>query len=86
VVKSRFARHFEPDAMATPAQHAHLLTEADTCRELVTPKLVAAGWNSAPCAIGEQRSFTQGRISAAGGQVRRGRQKRADYLLYSICH
>ena len=24
------------------------MTEADTCREFVTPKLVAAGWSSAP--------------------------------------
>lgn len=61
---------------------SHIFTEADTCRELVTPKLVAAGWGEAPCAIGEQRSFTNGRIIVAGGKVRRGQQKRADYLLY----
>ena len=59
-----------------------ILTEADTCRELVTPKLVEAGWGNAPYVIGEQRSFTNGRIIVAGGRVRRGRQKRADYLLY----
>ena len=59
-----------------------VMTEADTCREFVTPKLVEAGWANAPCAIGEQRSFTNGRIIVAGGKVRRGQQKRADYLLY----
>ncbi|XTI73760.1 EcoAI/FtnUII family type I restriction enzme subunit R [Acidithiobacillus sp. AC3] len=59
-----------------------VLTEADTCREFVTPRLVEAGWGSAPYAIGEQRSFTNGRIIVAGGKVRRGKQKRADYLLY----
>jgi len=59
-----------------------ILTEADTCRELVTPKLIEAGWGDAPYVIGEQRSFTNGRIIVAGGRVRRGRQKRADYLLY----
>ncbi len=57
-------------------------TEADTCREFVTPRLVEAGWGAAPHVIGEQRSFTNGRIIVAGGKVRRGKQKRADYLLY----
>jgi type I restriction enzyme R subunit len=59
-----------------------ILTEADTCREFVTPKLIQSGWGAAPYAIGEQRSFTNGRIIVAGGKVRRGQQKRADYLLY----
>ena len=59
-----------------------IMTEADTCRELVTPKLVEAGWGGAPHVIGEQRTFTNGRIIVTGGRVRRGRQKRADYLLY----
>lgn len=59
-----------------------VITEADTCREFVTPKLIEAGWGTAPHAIGEQRSFTNGRIIVAGGKVRRGKQKRADYLLY----
>ncbi|WP_169199138.1 EcoAI/FtnUII family type I restriction enzme subunit R [Aromatoleum buckelii] len=59
-----------------------VITEADTCREYVTPRLVEAGWGIAPHVIGEQRSFTNGRIIVAGGKVRRGKQKRADYLLY----
>lgn len=59
-----------------------VLTEADTCREFVTPRLVEAGWSEAPHVIGEQRSFTNGRIIVAGGKVRRGKQRRADYLLY----
>lgn len=59
-----------------------VMTEADTCREFVTPRLVEAGWSAAPHAIGEQRSFTNGRIIVAGGKVRRGKQKRADYLLF----
>ncbi len=59
-----------------------IMTEADTCRELVTPKLVDAGWGNAPHVIGEQRTFTNGRIIVTGGHVRRGKQKRADYLLY----
>lgn len=59
-----------------------IVSEADTCRELVTPKLVEAGWGNAPHVIGEQRTFTNGRIIVTGGRVRRGKQKRADYLLY----
>lgn len=59
-----------------------VITEADTCREFVTPRLVEAGWGAAPHSIGEQHSFTNGRIIVAGGKVRRGKQKRADYLLY----
>ncbi|WP_107789478.1 EcoAI/FtnUII family type I restriction enzme subunit R [Nitrosomonas nitrosa] len=59
-----------------------IMTEADTCRELVTPKLVNAGWGCAPHVIGEQRTFTNGRIIVTGGRVRRGKQKRADYVLY----
>lgn len=68
--------------MPREPEHKHVLTEADTCREFVTPKLVEAGWAAAPCFIGEQHSFTNGRIIVTGGKVRRGRQKRADYLLY----
>jgi type I restriction enzyme R subunit len=57
------------------------LTEADTCRKFVVPKLQAAGWDSRPHAINEQRTFTDGRIVFVGGKARRGKQKRADYLL-----
>ncbi|MBA2245992.1 MAG: DEAD/DEAH box helicase family protein [Gemmatimonadetes bacterium] len=56
-------------------------TEADTCRENVTPALIAAGWNRDPHSIAEQRTFTDGRIFVAGEQGRRGKAKRADYLL-----
>ncbi|MEY6433510.1 DEAD/DEAH box helicase family protein [Thioalkalicoccus limnaeus] len=68
--------------MKGQAMRDGVITEADTCREFVTPRLVEAGWGAAPHVIGEQRSFTDGRIIVAGGKVRRGRQKRADYLLY----
>lgn len=57
------------------------LTEADTCRKFVVPKLQAAGWDDLPHAINEQRTFTDGRIVFVGGKARRGRQKRADYIL-----
>ena len=38
------------------------LTEADTCRKLVVPKLQAAGWDSEPHSIAEQRTITAGAI------------------------
>ena len=57
------------------------LNEADTCRRFVVPRLQAAGWDTPPHAINEQRTLTDGRVLFAGGTARRGRQKRADYLL-----
>ena len=57
------------------------MTEADTCRKFVVPRLQGAGWDTPPHLINEQRTFTDGRIIFAGGKARRGRQKRADYLL-----
>lgn len=55
--------------------------EADTCREYVTPKLKAAGWDQQPHSLTEQKVFTDGRVFASGGKISRGPQKRADYLL-----
>ena len=43
-----------------------LLTEADTCRKYVVPKLYAAGWDDEK--ISEQRSFTDGRIVLTGNK------------------
>lgn len=55
--------------------------EADTCRKFIVPKLQAAGWDDAPCAINEQRIFTDGRVMFVGGTARRGKRKKADYIL-----
>ena len=57
------------------------LGEADTCRKFIVPALQSAGWDDEPHAINEQRSFTDGRVIFVGGKVKRGKQKRADYLL-----
>lgn len=57
------------------------MNEADTCRKYVVPKLLAAGWDDPPHSINEQRTFTDGRVVFIGGKARRGKQKRADYLL-----
>ena len=58
-----------------------MVTEADTCRKLIVPRLQRAGWDDPPCAIQEQRTFTDGRVMFVGGQPRRGQKKRADYIL-----
>lgn len=58
-----------------------MVTEADTCRKFIVPKLQMAGWDDAPCAIQEQRTFTDGRVMFVRGAPRRGQKKRADYIL-----
>jgi type I restriction enzyme R subunit len=47
----------------------------------VTPKLQAAGWDTEPHTLAEQRTFTAGRIVVAGTKAKRQEAKRADYLL-----
>ncbi len=55
--------------------------EADTCRRLVTPRLIKAGWDDEPHSFTEQKTFTDGRIVVVGDKPKRRPQKRADYLL-----
>jgi type I restriction enzyme R subunit len=57
------------------------LSEADTCRKFVVPKLVAAGWDNDPHSIAEQRTITDGRIVPVGQGFIRKPPKRVDYLL-----
>ena len=56
-------------------------SEADTCRKFVVPKLQAAGWDTEPHSIAEQRYFTAGRIVVRCERADRKKGKRADYLL-----
>ena len=56
-----------------------MLTEADTCRTYVLPKLYTAGWDDEQ--IREQVTFTDGRIVPIGGKATRKKQLRADYIL-----
>ena len=56
-------------------------TEADTCRKFVVPKLQAAGWDSEPHSIAEQRTITDGRIVPVGKGFVRKPPKRVDYIL-----
>ncbi len=57
-----------------------MITEADTCRKYVLPKLFQAGWDDDPHSFTEQKTFTDGRIVVAGNKTRRRPQKRADQL------
>jgi len=55
------------------------ITEADTCRKYVLPKLREAGWTDDQ--ISEQKTFTDGRIVVFEKGCKRRQQKRADYIL-----
>ena len=55
--------------------------EADTCRKLITPRLINAEWDDEPHSFTEQKIFTDGRIVVVGDKPKRRPQKRADYLL-----
>ena len=57
------------------------LSEADTSRKFIIPKLQASGWDNDPHSIAEQRSITDGRIVPAGKGFVRKPPKRVDYLL-----
>ncbi|MBT5225079.1 MAG: DEAD/DEAH box helicase family protein [Candidatus Marinimicrobia bacterium] len=56
-------------------------TEQDICRIFVTPAIQQSGWNS-ETQIREQVTFTAGKIEVRGNTHKRGKQKRADYILY----
>src|SRR5450759_3193109 len=56
-----------------------MITEADTCRKYVLPRLYDAGWTDEH--IQQEKSFAPGQIKVLGTTTRRGSPKRADYLL-----
>src|SRR5688572_16739823 len=58
-----------------------MITEADTCRKYVLPKLIQAGWEVEPHSFTEQKTFTDGRPLVTGHKKKNLPQKRADYLL-----
>jgi type I restriction enzyme R subunit len=47
------------------------MSEADTCRKFVVPRLQTAGWEGEPRSIAEQRTITDGRIVSVGQGFRR---------------
>lgn len=58
-----------------------MANEADTCRRLITPKLVTAGWDTDPHVLREQHPITDGRIIPVGSRYKRKAPRKADYLL-----
>lgn len=56
-----------------------MITEADTCRKYVLPKLYDSGWKDDM--ISEQKTFTDGRIVVLGNRIQRKKPKKADYIL-----
>jgi type I restriction enzyme R subunit len=57
------------------------LSERDICTKLISPALEMAGWDR-DLQWREEVGFTDGRIYVRGKMTARGRQKRADYILY----
>ena len=60
------------------------MTEADTCRTYVLPRLYAAGWTDDH--IAEQRMIAPGRIVPIGHGHTRKESLRPDYILYLKKH
>jgi type I restriction enzyme R subunit len=57
------------------------LSERDICTKFITPALRQAGWDELT-QLREEVGFTKGRIIVRGRIVKRGKAKRADYILY----
>lgn len=57
------------------------LSERDICTKYITPALAKAGWD-VESQIREEVTFTNGRIIVRGKIHKRGKSKRADYILY----
>lgn len=57
------------------------LTEQDIRTKYITPAIKQAGWDEMT-QLREEVYFTQGRIEVRGKTVKRGKAKKADYILY----
>lgn len=56
-------------------------SERDICTKFITPAIDKAGWDI-QSQVREEVSFTAGRIIVRGRMHKRGKQRRADYILY----
>lgn len=56
------------------------LSERDICTKYITPAIIASGWNVVT-QIREEVTFTDGRIYVKGNRTKRGKGKRADYIV-----
>ncbi len=57
------------------------LTEAEVCQNFITPAIAKAGWDKLT-QVRREYTFTAGRVIVRGKLASRGKQKRADYLLF----
>ncbi|MCH8828046.1 MAG: DEAD/DEAH box helicase family protein [Planctomycetes bacterium] len=57
------------------------LSERDICTQFITPAITGAGWDL-QTQVREEVSFTAGQIIVKGKTIKRGKAKRADYILY----
>lgn len=57
------------------------LSEADICDRYITPAISQAGWDP-HTQIRREYSFTAGQVIVRGKMAKRGKQKRADYILF----
>ena len=57
------------------------LTERDICTKFITPAIVKAGWDIQK-QVREEKYFTDGPIRVRGKLYKRGKGKKADYILY----
>ena len=57
------------------------LTEADIRTKLITPALIASGWDLMT-QLREEAYFTKGRVMVRGKTVACGEANKADYLLF----
>ncbi len=56
------------------------LTEEDVKLRFITPAIEKAGWDKTQ--ISMEKSFTDGQVIVQGNKVKRGKRKKADYILY----
>ena len=56
------------------------LSESDICDRFISPALIRSGWDETRWR--REYAFTAGRIIVRGELIARGKQKRADYLLF----
>ncbi|MBR9702210.1 DEAD/DEAH box helicase family protein [Candidatus Pacearchaeota archaeon] len=57
------------------------MSESDICMKYIDPAIEKAGWDIKK-QVRREVSFTDGKILVYGKTVKRGKQKRADYILY----
>ncbi len=57
------------------------LSERDICTKFITPAIIKAGWDI-QSQVREEVTFTKGRVIVRGKMHKRGKTKRADYILY----